>query len=154
MEILSQIHNNNKKVKQLLLFMFHLLQYSDSISVASSPHQPIIFSSAVKAPTEKKFQRHMGASALRSHMKNKDATEQEKQLCSVQDIACRATGKNERHTNTQSHPKWEMNSCTQLDTSVQLSSVLTLLFSVPSGKSVILSTCLYSRTRKEVQLYL
>lgn len=53
----------------------------------------LFFFNVAKASTEKKLQRHMGTSALRSHLKNKYATEWRKHLCSIHEIISSAVGK-------------------------------------------------------------
>lgn len=47
----------------------------------------------------------MGASALRSHLKNKYAKEWEKHLCSVHEIISSAVGKERENTHIHTHTK-------------------------------------------------
>jgi hypothetical protein len=86
----------------------------------------------------------MGTSALRSHLKNKYATEWGKHLCSVLEIISSAAGKKQRHAHK--CPSQEM-SLSKRDGASSgkaefLDFVTQYFFRV--GRSAIVSICLYS----------
>lgn len=96
-----------KHITQQPLFSF--CNWSSLVFLHST--SALLFANVAKASAEKKLQRHVGTSALRSHLKNKYSTEWGKHLCSIHKIFGSAGGSSasahvrvHRHAGGHTHP--------------------------------------------------